>query len=560
MPRPAGAPFWGEQHYAMSDWSQLSGNSDIYFAATDTWLLNNVNSIAAADSLGEGLGNGYDNYARLWEGHSSVVFSTPGFTYLESTDSVASMKISWVLRMKNSADMHFYDDHSASWTYSLPTRDLGVVNVRAPDGAWTYYEIPTSFTIAELMDTSGVIRFGLVNEGGICDIDYIALRIWPDTGAQGWWEARPPETKDSIANVYETGPVSAPIAESDDFHEWDPGDDGGAGFLDAYNEMIADAAAATPSETATVNIGRGVFGSTVNDNILSSLLGTEHDGKFQYTASYLVIDLGDLSFAVPNGFMSTDDDGVDFIRRPDRHENDLFAYVVYAVPGAMATVGTWTNNDFRVQGYKSNYNPIEPWPVGSDADGVSIDTFAYPFPNPPTFGSRTSPLAYPLAIGTVVALADITGGGPPTDTTVTITLPLQPKFMIGCGNTGTRQIPPQADYTGLSASGTGEIAITAQVDLGVFGDSSTYLTATLEFPDFYTWDPYGTRGGKLKHRLADSTWRTVGVDASGRLKFRSEDLTWWEEVKSSDPAGPRMYLKFRTRWGWWYSIPFRPVP
>lgn len=569
MPRPAGAPFWGEQHYCLWDWDQLGGVSDI-FSYTQPghpegiWLMNNVNSIAAADSLGEGFENGYDNYARLHEGGSWVVFSYRGASYLESTDNVAGLKVSWILRMKNTADMHFYDDYvDSSWPYGLPANDLGVTNVRAPDGAWTWFEIPASaFTIDQLMSSDGgAIRFGLVNEGGICDIDYIALRIWPTGGALGWWEPRATETRQGFPNIYEIGfPLG--IAESNDYHEWDPSDDsGGTEYAAAWTEMISNASGNPNAEfNANLHGGSGTLGSTVNDYILSSLDGSQHIGKFQYNAAYLVVDLGDLSTQAPNAFFFSGTDGVDFIRRPDRHESDLFAYTEYNVYNAVPTVVSWTNNDFRVIGYKSNRDQLTPWGTGDDADGVSVDTYGYPFPIPLATGQDT-PLSLPFPVGgNFVALDDISGGGPETDVTINVGLPYETRFMIACGNTGTQSRPPQADYEThpLSGSGQGAVVISAEVRLGE--DPAALLKATVQFPTYRTWDPYGTRGGKLKHRLADSTWRTVGVDASGRLKIRSVDNTWWEEVKSTDAAGSVQYLHFQTRWGWKYSIPFRPVP
>jgi hypothetical protein len=537
----------------MWDWHQLAGVSDYWSAADQIMTINEPESISAARSHEEGGGTlpDFDDYARLHGGWSGVIFSYIGDSYLEVTDDVADLTVTWVVRAKGDGTIHAYDDYDPDWNYSLPSNALTDIVVNK--AVWVDYEIPSSaFTIDQLMSTDdGAQRFGMVIEGDHVDVDVVYLRIWPRTGVVGWWEIHDGGTRIQYPDIYDIFFGANPGA-SPDFRDWDIPESGGhdTGYWLNWVDMLDNAAADPKDEFVnSVNSGYGILSTGVHDTVVGSLGGIEHVGKFFYGANYLIVKT-DIN-VTPN---VTGTEGVDYIRRPDRHQNDYKEFFEYIDPTESTRIVSWINDNLHLVGSKHAYLPLFGWPGGDDVDGVTLNVWEDPDYVIPPFEGRPTEQNLPFATeGETLALADSDDGG--TDTTFFIDLPLEPSFGLSFGNTGTHQLPPQSLLDGLSGDIGTVVNISAE---GFLGTPEENLQAVVLIPDYRVWTPDGTRGGKLKHRLADSTWRTVGVDETGRLKFRSEDLTWWEEVKSTDADGPRQYLHFKTRWGWAYSIPFRP--
>jgi hypothetical protein len=508
----------------------------------------------------------WDDYMVAHNGYSGMVATYGGDdTYLDLTDDVADLKVTWFFRCRGAGTITAYDDYDPDWTlpYELPAHSMGSKSVSSGSttvGTWVeiQFDSATTWTTADLMsDSGGVARMGFVVSGGNIAIDTIQMRVWPKTGVHGWWSARTSEDHPIYADVQPWG-YDADLGASPDYEEFDFDDDGGAGQDTAWASMIGSIPVGDTEYPGTLHTGYGSGATIVEGTVISSLDGSQHIGKFRYAANPIGISLSQpLDFVTPNPF-TTEEEGEDFIRRPDRVPDDLRAYFEYPLPTMTPAVTGWTNDLVHVGGYRLVYGTLEEaWPTGGGAHGITINFHTWA--DPPPFEGRPISTSLPFDIGGYkVELADVSGGDPATDTYVDASLPLEPKFLVTLGNSFTFDQPPHVNIPRDVSFAGGVIVQTAAVDFGANDGGDGYLTANVTVPGYRVWDPNGTRGGQLKHRLGDSTWRTMGVDAAGRMKFRTEDFTWWEESKSTDDPGPLQYLHFMTRWGWPYTIPFRP--
>lgn len=520
MPRPADTPFWGESRASTWGYAELSGTSDRWDAATASFVTGDPDSIGSVGEHGEGTALHYDDFARLHSGGSWVLMAYKGDTYLESTDA-SGWVTSWIVRAKGSGTLACYDEYDEDWAYALPANSLGNIVVSGSD--WTDYEMPTtSFSIADLMG-EGACKLGLSLSGGSSvDVDVVYLRIWPPAGPLGGWQPKLDETTQAIPQVSVVGNGVGPTGGGTTYYEFDPEDDGGAGFSTAYAEMLTDVASSPEDESRESQVdGRGYMSTNTGTEVLSSLGGTEHVGRWAYRMTYMVIDLGDLDRFQPSDFMGTDVEGVDWIRRPDRCEFDLKAWYDYTLPGVGPELGSWLNTDARLVGYRNIVGTrLEDWPTGPGAHAVTVNYDDYPYDLPPaTPSSRAPVLSYPFPqTGDRFELNDTSSGGAETDETVALTLPLQPKFMMSMGNTFTTSIPPQSSLRIISFSGA-SVVQTATLYLRWDSESEAQLIGVVDFPPFRVWSPSGA--------VSWVRWRGR-PDGLGLSTYRARSHSSWQ--------------------------------
>lgn len=531
--RPDGTPFWGEARHVMDDWSILAGTSDWWNGAALELNEDDDNALARVGTWAEGLGGSFDDYMIAHDGYSAVWMNYgDNHTYLELTDDESDVEVHWVIRARGAGSITAYDDYDTDWTYSLPANSLGTqaVSGSVSSGAWHEYTFAagTAYTIEQLLaDDGGVSRFGIEVTGDSVAIDVIQMRVYPVGGVAGYWASRPAEDTIDGANVTPVG-FGNDIGESPSSEEFDFDDDGGAGQTAAWESMIA-AIPSAGSDTefpGTTHTGYGISGCVVESSVASSLDGSQHVGGFRYSAGYMVAKLvTPLGFVTPNPFVDGEE-GVDFIRRPDRVNNDLKAYFEYPSPSTIPSVTGWENDSVNVVGWRIVVDATleEAWPTGGGEHGVSINVL--PFAEPPPFAGQPRSVTVPFGMdGTKVVLNDMSDGSTPaTDVSVGVDLPLEPGFVMTFGNSFTFDAPPLHNIRRDISFAGASIVQTATFYLGTADDP---LAAVVTIPTYRVWNPDGVppKVSWVQHRqrrdgLGQSARGERGWEWSSTLRAR----------------------------------------
>jgi hypothetical protein len=488
MPRPSGAPFWGER-LPLDDGGDLVGIANTNGA---------VNVYVAITYYGDG------QYATLVPGNTIIAIASRSGTYLETGDTV---DFSWVIRCKGTATAAFRDDFDPSWDYSSPANDLGSQSVAYAD--FTELVIPTtSLNVDSILDFDGQ-RLTVEVTSGSLDIDQVSLQVYPPGGPVGYWTGE-----------MGTGAVEVPISTPTDAHAVGYGSDVSGpptSFQASHDSAVADLLA----QTSTTGTG------TPHNVVGGTLFGAIDAGSWfleDHVQTYSV----PINNAIPDPVGT---EGTDYIRRPDRTAYDVDAYLNFN--GAPLLITGWVNSvisvirdrgldddgNFRV--YLTDYGVLDP----ADAVGAAnlvLDETAYDAAAAPGTPRVTEFSVDPLV------------------STPAWTYSLMSSWVTEDAPVSTWNSP---------IVGLGVRIFLGSSDFVTYWEP---LTAVVAVPAFRYWDPNGTPGRLKVWLPSDEwriVGDEAGSDTE-RLKIQTPDLTWWKEYRTSDGAVAVHPLKLYTADGW----------